>query len=355
MHIDHLRLRGIAADMLAAAGSADPEAQAVADHLVEANLAGHDSHGVGLLPTYLHHVRQGTLVPNQTEEVVSEAGSLAVWDGRQGYGQVIAARAMDWAIETARTHGVAVHGLRNTHHIGRVGSYGEQVVGAGLVSLHFVNILSERPILAPYGAHEPRFGTNPICIAIPGTGRTPPIVLDMATSRIALGKIRVAHNEGAPVPEGALVDGHGQPTTDPAALYADPRGALLPFGEYKGSGLALACDLLAGAIVGAGSRPPDGSGLHARILNGMLTIVVDPERLTSRGFIEQEIDSFVAYVKTAAANDPAHPVRIAGDPERDARADRTAQGIPIDPKSWAEIRAAASEVGVTLEPSPIQG
>src|SRR5258708_16074127 len=223
MNIDHQKLRTLTVRLLKAGGCSETEATIVADHLVDANLAGHDSHGVGMLPHYFRNLAAGTLVPNQTPEIVSESASFAVWDGRMGYGQVIARDAMAWAVGAAKRHGVAVHGLRNTHHIGRVGAYGEIVAQAGLGSRHFVNGVSGPPAVAPFSGRQGRLSTNPICIAVPGTATTAPIILDFATSRIALGKVRVAHNEGKQVVPGALIATPGTPTTDPGAILNDPQ------------------------------------------------------------------------------------------------------------------------------------
>jgi uncharacterized oxidoreductase len=345
MNIDHQKLRDLTARLLKAGGCSETEATIVTDHLVEANLSGHDSHGVGMLPHYFRNLAAGTLVPNQTPEIVSEAATFAVWDGRSGYGQVIARDAMAWAIGAAKRHGVAVHGLRNTHHIGRVGTYGEIVAKSGLVSVHFVNGVSGPPAVAPYRGREGRFSTNPICIAVPGTAATAPIILDFATSRIALGKVRVAHNEGKQVVAGALIDTDGEPTTNPGVMYNEPRGNVLPFGEHKGSGLALIAELLAGAIVGSGTIQPANSRDRG-IVNAMLTVVIDPERMTSREFIEAEIDALIAYVKAAKPSDPDFPVLIAGEPERIARAKRMTDGIEIDATTWKQICEVAASVGV---------
>jgi uncharacterized oxidoreductase len=347
MNIDHQKLRDLTARLLKAGGCSETEAAIVTDHLVEANLSGHDSHGVGMLPHYFRNLAAGTLVPNQKPEVVSETATFAVWDGRSGYGQVIARDAMAWAIGAAKRHGVAVHGLRNTHHIGRVGTYGEIVAKAGLVSVHFVNGVSGPPAVAPYRGREGRFSTNPICIAVPGTAATAPIILDFATSRIALGKVRVAHNEGKQVLAGALIDTDGKPTTNPDVMYSEPRGNVLPFGEHKGSGLALIAELLAGAIVGSGTIQPANSRDRG-IVNAMLTVVIDPERMTSRAFIEAEIDALIAYVKSAQPADPSLPVLIAGEPERIARAKRMKDGIEIDATTWKQICEVAGSAGVSV-------
>jgi hydroxycarboxylate dehydrogenase B len=348
MIIDHQRLRAIARRILRAGGSLAEEADAVTEHLIEANLAGHDSHGVGMLVAYCRNLEAGTLAANRTPEIVQSSGNMAVWDGQAGYGQVIARQAIEWAVDAARQHGVAVHGLRNTHHIGRVGTYGEIAARAGFVSIHFVNGVSGPPPVAPFGGREGRYLTNPVCIAIPGSASTAPVILDFATSRIAMGKVRVAENAGLPVVEDALLDAQGQPTTDPGVMYASPRGVVLPFGQHKGSGLALVCEILAGAIVGSGTlqtaTPPERG-----IINGMLTIVIDPARMSTREYIEAELDGLVRWVKSCPPRDPDSPVLVAGEPERISRAKRLAHGIPVDDTTWEQIRAAAARLQVDID------
>lgn len=347
MKIDHQRLRRNTVHLLKTTGSSDAEATAVADHLVDANLAGHDSHGVGMLPHYVRNLKAGGLYPNRAPRIVSESDSFAVWDGQNGYGQVIAADAMRWAIGAARKQGVAVHGLRNTHHIGRVGAYGELAAAEGLLSVHFVNGNSGPPRVSPFLGREGRMSTNPICIAVPGTKTTKPIILDFATSRIALGKVRVAYNEGKKVPDGALLDAEGRPTDDPKVIY-ESQGTVTPFGEHKGYGLALIAELLAGAIVGSGTIQPENPRDRG-ILNGMLTVVIDPERMTDRGFVDREIDAMIGYLKTTAPSDPAHPVLVPGEPERLQRARRMAEGIEVDATTWRDIEDAAKSVGTTYD------
>lgn len=348
MNIDHSKLRAFATRIVAAGGSSPEEAAFVADHLVEANLRGHDSHGVGMLVAYVRDFEAGTLNVNQKPQIVSDTGTISVWDAQAGYGQVIAHQAIEWAIKAAKQHGVAVNGLRNAHHIGRVGTYGEVAARAGMVSLHFVNVASGAPGVAPFRGREGRFLTNPVCIAIPGTSSNEPILLDFATSRVALGKVRVAHNAGKPMMDGALLDHAGKPTTDPSVMYTEPRGVVLPFGEHKGSGLALVCELLAGAIVGSTSvstsTPPDRG-----ILNGMLTIVIDPAKLSSRDSMMQEIDTMIAWVKSSAPSDSGLPVLVAGEPERIARAARVAGGIDIEDETWRQLLAIAERYQISLD------
>jgi uncharacterized oxidoreductase len=272
-----------------------------------------------------------------------------VWDGHGGFGQVIARDAMTWAITAARQHGVAVHGLRNAHHIGRVGTYGEMAARAGMVSVHFVNGIGTAPVVAPFAGREPRYITNPVCIAIPGTATTAPVILDFATSRLAMGKVRVAYNTGKPLIDGVLLTHDGRPTTDPSVMFSEPRGVLLPFGEHKGSGLALVCDLLCGAIVGTGTLRSEAPAIRGGVYNGMLTFVLDPGRMSSRAFMDEEIDALIAWAKSSAPADPEVPVLVAGEPERIARAKRLAEGIPIDDTTWAEIREVADRLQVRID------
>src|ERR1700751_5808452 len=255
--IEHTRLHGIAEHVFSAAGSEPEEARLIADHLIEANLRGHDSHGVGLIPNYLQHLAGGTVVANRKGRVVSENGSLIVYDGERAWGQIDAREATMVGIAKAREPGVRAVALRNPHHIGRVGTYGELCAAAGLVSFHFVNVTDARPAVAPWRGTDARFSTNPVCIAIPGPEPERPIILDMGKSVIAMGKVRVARNKGEQMKPGTLLDGAGKPTTDPGAMYRQPRGAVLTFGEHKGYALAFVCEMLAGGLWGGGQmRPP---------------------------------------------------------------------------------------------------
>ncbi|MFY8104027.1 MAG: malate/lactate/ureidoglycolate dehydrogenase, partial [Ramlibacter sp.] len=232
--------------ILLAAGSQPEEACTVAANLVLANLSGHDSHGVGMLPRYVDAVLEGGLSPNTGVRVVLDTGTLLALDGQRGYGQVVGEQSMRLGIERARAHGSCIMTLAYAHHLGRIGHWAEMAVQAGLVSLHFVNVAAN-PAVAPWGGADGRFGTNPCCIGIPVAGQ-PPFLLDFATSRVAQGKMRVAHNEGRAVDPGYVIDPDGQPTTDPGVVVVPQTpgqrgnlfGALLTFGEHKGYGLAAA-------------------------------------------------------------------------------------------------------------------
>jgi hydroxycarboxylate dehydrogenase B len=334
-------LRAVIASIVRAGGSAGGEADLVAEHLVAANLAGHDSHGVGMIPTYVRHVKAGLVVPNTRAKTVKDDGPALMFDGGRGYGRAVAGEAMAAAITRCRQTGVVAMTLANAHHIGRVGAYGELASEAGLVSLHF----DHRALVAPFRGTDARFVTNPVCIAFPATERQPALLLDMATSAIAMGKVRVARNEGHEVDAGILIDPAGRPTRDPNVMYAEPHGALLPFGGHKGYALAVVTELLAGALSGGPTIQP-GNPRAGGVINNMFAVLVDPARFAGVDWLRREIDGFVDYVKASPPADPAAPVLVPGDPERLARAERSRAGIEVDATTWEEILVAAEQVGV---------
>lgn len=327
--------------LVAAGGSEAREARMVAENLVMANLMGHDSHGIGMIPRYVDALLEGGLSVNQHPRVKLDSGALLALDGCQGYGQVIGAEATDMAVQRAREHGSCIMALGRSHHLGRIGQWGEQAAAQGLVSLSFVNVIS-RAIVAPFGGADARFGTNPVCVAIPVPGE-PPFVLDMATSAVAQGKIRVAHNKGEKVSPEWLLDDQGNPTSEPRFGVVAPFGALRTFGLHKGYGLALVCELLGGALTGGGTWHSDDRSKR-RVWNGMLTILVDPARLDTDQLFAQETRAFLDSLRHSPVAPGFDKVRIAGEPERETRARREKEGIAVDPTTWEEIRAAAAKL-----------
>ena len=267
-------LRDLVQTIFERAGSDPAEAQAVADHLIEANLMGHDSHGVIRVAPYIELLRSGKWSANRHIEIVTDAGAVVVVDGGQGLGQVIAKEAIELGIERARAHGVAVVGVRNSGHMGRIGAWAEQAAAAGLVSLHFVNTTGFGIQVAPFGGSDRRLSVNPIALGVPRPGKEP-LIHDMSTGTIAAGKIRVARNKGELLPEGAIVDSRGRPTRDPEAFFADPPGALTTAAGHKGYGLALFVEVLAGALTGGGAGHPDNPTAD-RPINNLLSILIDP-------------------------------------------------------------------------------
>ncbi len=331
----HLLVRGF--------GSADAEVQAVCSNLIEANLTGHDSHGIGMLPRYTESSLEGGLTPNAHVRTVLDAGALLRLDGQAGFGQVVGHEAMAIGIERTRQLGCCVMALGNAHHLGRIGAWAEQAAAAGLVSLHFVNVIS-RGIVAPFGGSDARFGTNPFTAAIPLKGREP-MILDFATSVIAQGKTRVAHNKGEPVPPDHLIDHEGRPTQDPRYSVIEPFGAILTFGAHKGYGMAVLCELLGGALA-AGMAQHTADTSKKRVLNGMLTVLIDPTKLADMAAYEREALTFVDWVTASPPRAGFDRVRIAGEPERESRARRTKHGVPVDGTTWQEILNAAGKLGV---------
>ena len=328
------------AAIIAGGGSTGTEAAKVASSLVESNLRGHDSHGVGMVPRYVGALLDGGLRANQQLTITLDGGSLLRVDGQRGYGQVMGEAAMQMAIERAAQGGSCILALANTHHLGRIGQFAEIAAAAGFISLSFVNVLS-RPIVAPWGGSDGRFGTNPCCIGIPLPGE-PPFILDFATSKVAQGKLRVAHNRKEAVAPGLLLDDGGHSTTDPRFAVMPPLGAILPFGEHKGYGLAIACELLGGALTGSGTEQGVPRG-DTRVVNGMLSIVIDPSRFGS-SVLAAESGAFLEWLRGSPPADGFDRVRLAGEPEREIRGHRLTHGIPIDATTWEAIGDAAEKV-----------
>jgi uncharacterized oxidoreductase len=335
-------LRALVTLIVGRMGSCAEETDEVADHLVRANLAGHDSHGIGMLPAYIRLLQDGLLVPNQTPQTVLDAGALLVIDARRGFGQRMAADAVRCAIARARELGACVLALRNASHVGRIGTYAELAARAGCAFTAFVNVADGRDIQAPWACAEPRLGTNPFCAAVPGLDG-PALMLDMATTTIAAGKARVAYNKGIPVPDDCLIDAAGQPTNDPTGLMRDRAGAMLSFGRHKGSGLAVMCEIMAGAI-GGGQRVDQPA--RGGILNSMLATVIDISRLGDPAATMESVEATKAHIRTSRAAPGFDEVLLPGEPERRAAQERTETGISVDATTWHDIRAAAARLGI---------
>jgi uncharacterized oxidoreductase len=337
-------LRDLVQTVFEQAGCAPDEAKTVADHLVEANLMGHDSHGVIRVAPYIDMLRSGAWAAGRRGRIVRDAGALVTIDGGQGLGQVVARHAMEVGIERARAHGVAVVGVQNTAHMGRIGAWAEQAAAAGLLSLLFVNTTGYGIQVAPFGGSDRRLSVNPIAMGVPRPGADP-IIHDMSTGIIAAGKVRVAQNKGELVPEGCLIDAEGQPTRDPAALFANPPGALLTLGGHKGYGLSIFCEVLAGALTGGGSSHPDNPDAD-RVVNGMLSILIDPARMAGSDSVAGDLDRLTAWVKASPPATPGGEILFPGEPERRTRAKRLAEGLPLDANTLEQLRGAARKVGV---------
>ncbi len=333
-------LRAGVAELVSGFGSHQREIDLVTDNLIMANLTGHDSHGVGMLPRYVDAYLEGGLKPNAHIQTRLDHQTLVGLDGDTGFGQVVGHDMMLLGIERAKTHGSCILGLGNAHHLCRIGAWAEMAVAQNLIAIHFVSVLS-RPVVAPWNGSDARFGTNPFCVGIPIEGQAP-VILDFATSVIAQGKARVALNKGESLKDGQIIDDKGQPTNDPAFAVKPPMGALRTFGEHKGFGLALVCELLGGALANAMTvreRP-----FNSQILNGMLTIVLDPQQLAPGNPFVQESKAFIDWVRASPAMAGTEGVKIAGEPERQTRQTRESEGIPIDRNTWRDILLAAEKL-----------
>ena len=337
------QLATLSADIFRAAGAQPEEAKTVADALVEANLEGHDSHGVVRVPEYVEWMEQKHINIGAHMSVVRDAGGFAVLDGNWGWGQVVAKEAMEYGIKKALSAGSATISVSQCCHIGRVGDYPLMAAKAGLVAVMFVNTHGGGRLVAPWGGRERRLSANPISVAIPRNNAAP-ILMDLSTCAIAGGKVTIAYNSGKKIPPGCLIDAEGRPSTDPKDFVEAPEGALLPFGGHKGFALSLAADILAGALSGAGCSRP---GVE-RIGNSFTATLLDPGAVRGRSAFDHEVDQFVEYVKSSKLADGFDEIMVPGEPEQRERAKRETNGIPVDEVTWGEIRETAEKYGVKV-------
>ena len=323
------------------AGARNEDSRIVSESLVEANLVGHDSHGVMRLPFYVKWMEKGWVNTHATFKVVSEVGSFAVIDGDWGFGQVIGRKATDLAIRKAHENGSAVVTGRQCCHMGRFGEYPAIAARAGMAAVLFSNTHGGGKLVAPWGGVERRLSANPIAIGIPRKNGLP-IVVDVSTCTIAEGKIRNMHTAGEPVPEGCIIDAEGNPTTDANDFYGPPEGALLPFARHKGFALSLASDILAGALSGAGCSRPDTQ----RVGNSFTLTLIDVEQVRGSEDFEDDVAGLVEYVKSSRLAPDVSEILVPGEPEERTRVERETDGIPIHPDTWDDLCRTATKYGV---------
>lgn len=342
MRIDSTRLREIVSSIFSAAGCTVDEAVRVARRLVEANLVGHDSHGVIRVMTYVQWLKASKVFAGRTIAVAFENDVLAVVDGQFGFGQSIGEQATQLGIAKCAKHGVSVVALRNSGHLGRIGDWPLMAAEAGLISLHFVNTSGAGILVAPFGGIERRVSANPIAAGVPLQGRIP-LLLDISTCTIAEGKIRVALNQGVQVPEDCLIGPDGQPTTDPKVFYGSPPGAILAIAGHKGYGLAMLCEVLAGALTGGGASDLAKAD---RVVNGMLSIYLDPRFFQQDTAFQGDLTRFIDWVKTSRKIDPNGEILYPGEIEERTKAERLRDGIELDERTWSQIQSTAASVGL---------
>ncbi len=333
------------AAIFAAAGCRPPENQRVARHLVEANLVGHDSHGVIRVATYVEWLREGKVFANKSMEVISDTEVIAVVDGQFGMGQTIGEEVMELGIAKCSRHGLAVIALRNCGHLGRIGDWALMAANAGLLSLHYVNTSGGGILVAPTGGTRRRLSANPVAAGVPIQGGSP-LILDISTCTIAEGKVRVALNRGDRVPPGCLLDNQGRPTDDPRNFYTDPPGAILPLGGHKGFGLSVIVEMLAGALTGGSCSNPS----VRRVANNMLTILLSPAAFGTAEEFDQEARRFIAHVKDCPTVEPNGEILMPGEPEERTKAQRLAEGVELDDTTWGQLRATCRQLGISDAP-----
>lgn len=338
------RLKALVIDIFISAGVERPIAERTADHLVDANLAGVDSHGVLRVPDYVAMVRAGKMARQDKIEVVREFAATAVWDANWTFGQYTAWRATEAVMHKAQQFGIGLVTVRNSAHIGRLGEYVERAASAGFVGFMSANLQGSGQRVAPHNGRYARLGTNPIAWGIP-TGSTP-MVLDMSTSVSAEGKVRVKMRRGETLPPGWLLDNKGNPTQNPADLYGPPYGAILTTGGHKGYGLSLVAEALSGILPGGGWSKRGGD--VERLENGFAVMAIHIDAVGSLAQFVQGADELMAHCRDTAPVDGASEVLIPNDPEMRSRQRRLAEGIPIEDDTWKLIVETANSLHVPL-------
>lgn len=344
-------LERLVAAIFRAAGCEAEEAQQVAHYMMDGNLTGHDSHGVIRTGRYVSWIGS-RVFPGHHLSVVSDMGTIAIVDGHNGFGQIIGKEATQIGIDKAKKNGVSVVALRNSGHMGRIGTWAEMAAAANVVFIGFVNVRSSL-LVAPFAGIERRMSTAPVCIGLPVEGRDP-VILDFATAAVAEGKALVTLQGGKPLPADVLIGPDGKRSNDPALLYgevapgtvANPMngpGALRALGDHKGSGLAFVTELLAGALTAAGCAGP----LPRPYANNMLAIFLDVAAFNADGGFAAEIKSYIDFFTSSKPEEQDGQVLVPGDPERLAREDRLANGVPMSGGAWEDILRTAAKVGLS--------
>jgi uncharacterized oxidoreductase len=332
------RLVDFVTAIFAASGCDAGEAHAVAYGLAEANLVGHDSHGVLRAPIYLSHLDAGIVKRGQRPQLVADNGSVVTFDGGGGLGQVACEEVMDCGIAKAKQSGAAAIGLRNVGHLGRIGRWAEKAANEGILSLHFVNTSggsdAEVMLVAPFGGRDRRMSVNPMCIGLPRPGK-PPIVMDATMAATAGGKVMAALNRGDDLPPGQIIDKTGKPSVKPKDLFDG--GAILPFGDHRGYALCFMIDVLAGALTGGGTSPQPR---HPR-MNNMASIFIDPERISGANF-ESDLEAYAGWMKAAPTVTPGGEVLLPGEMELRVAAKRRQDGVPIDDTTLSQLQGLAT-------------
>ena len=331
------------------------EAKTIAERLCGSNLKGHDSHGIVRVPRYVLWMEWGWVFPNIKPELIVDSGALALIDAKQGFGQVAGEFAVDEGINRAKLHGVSVVGLKNSGHLGRIGDWSERAADAGLVSLHFVNVRGSL-LVAPFGGSDRRGSTSPLSIGVPSKD-SDHIILDMATSTVAEGKVMVAQKGGKPLPAGALIDSNGNLTINPEVMYGkinenevpnseNGTGAITAFGLHKGSGINFMMEILGGALTGSGVSAGIDDKEKRKFANGMLSLYVKVDNMVNFEYFLNEVRSYADFVRSSPPANKNEKVLIPGDKEISTYKDRLANGLPVAPIVWQNIKQTAMNLNI---------
>ncbi len=326
-------LKDTATKILISAGVAESEAASIADHLSEANLKGRDSHGISRLVGLVKGLKNGAINTKTSVNIVQDTPAMALLDANHSIGQVVALKAMTMAIEKAKKVGIGIVSMRNASHIGFLGYYAQEAAKQGTIGILFTNT---EPAMSAAGGAEPILGTNPICIGIPT--KTEPMVVDMATSVVARGKIMESERNGTPIPKGWAIDKDGSDTEDAAAALA---GALLPIAGPKGYCLAFAFDLLSGALAGASVGSDVKGTAHADEVStkGDLFLAIDPQFFNGLQDFQDRVEHLGKQIKSSKKAAGVSQILLPGDPELMTREKRLQEGISINEKLWEQLTA----------------
>jgi LDH2 family malate/lactate/ureidoglycolate dehydrogenase len=339
-------LRALIERIFLAAGAPAADAATVAEVLVEADLRGVESHGSTRVAGYVSMIRRGLLNPTPDVRMLRDTPVTGMLEGDRAFGMVVAKRSMELAIEKARAHGVGCVTARNVTHTGLVGFYPMMAARAGLIGLAMNN---GPAILPPFGGVTPTYATNPFAAAFPA-GRREPIVLDMATSVVAGGKLRLAAKKGFDIPDTWALDRHGKPTTDPAE--AIQHGFMQWAGGYKGFGVATVVEVLGGVLSGGlfgTDVPPMKDFGREPLITSAFYLALDPERFMPLEEFRARIDRLVDQVKASEPASGVEEVLIAGEPEARCKVERLRDGIPLSAVVRDELREVARELAVGIE------
>ena len=341
--LHHEALETLARGIFQAIQVPPPGAAWMAELLVRANLRGHDSHGVIRIPQYIASWKKGDANPTAEPVVVQEGPATALVDGKLGFGQIVARRGMEVAMQKATAVGVSTVGVFNSNHIGRLADYTEMALERDMLAILAVNAGGAGQRMAPWGGRAPRLSTNPIAFACP-TGGGVPISFDIATTMAAEGKVRVKRNRKETLPPGWVLDADGNPTTDPNAIYGHPPGTILPVGGHKGYALALMIEVLAGIVARGGySRENPGP-----VMNGIFMVVVDISRFVAPGTFRAEVDDLIRYLKSSPTVPGVDQILAPGEPEAITETKRRQAGIFVEDQTWGQIEEVARELNVAI-------